>query len=63
MKISRGQEIYNIPVCTMFEGFILIYGTMYAEKWIWPTFESKVGQSDLITTKLKFCRLRGLPNI
>ena len=35
-----------------FEGSILIHEAINAEKWIWPTFRCKVGQSYSIATEL-----------
>ena len=38
---------------TKFERSILIYESMIAKKWVWPTFGCKLSQSDPIMMKLK----------
>ena len=40
-------------LCTKFEEFILLSEARIAKKWVWPTFRSKLDQSDPIVMQLK----------
>ena len=42
------EKLIEVYLCTKFEGFILIYEAMDAKNLIWPTFGSKLKESDLI---------------
>ena len=53
-KTRTYVEKYTVGyLYTKFERFILIYESMIAKKWVWPTFGCKLGQSDPIMMKLK----------
>ena len=54
-KINRGQDSHYLSVCTKSEAsiYIVIFKAMNADKWLWPIFGCKVGQSVKIGMKLK----------
>ena len=52
-KVNRGQDTHYLSVCIKSEAFILFFKAMNADKWLWPIFGCKVGQSVQIGMKLK----------
>ena len=51
-KVDRGQDTHYLSVYQIW-GLYIICKAMNADKWLWPTFGSKVGPSVQIGMKLE----------
>ena len=51
-KVNRGQDTHYLSECIKSEASI-IFKAMNADKWLWPIFGCKVGQSVQIGMKLE----------